>query len=489
MKAVFTRGLLPALVIAGLNACGGGGGSLLAGGGISGTGTGTITGFGSVIINDIREFQIDANTLILWDGIPITEAQLIQRGGGSVVSVDVGTDVNTSFTTGTAVRISVGNIVKGPVTSTSPLQVLGQNVLLTADSVYYEDNVPVAAFGPGLNNQVEVNGFPDANGTILAARLERAVATSLPEWKIIGTAAAPASGGDFNIGSQEVEIGSVVPLNCTGNVVSPGDLVEVKAAVDPLFTPGNILSTVTDVECLAPGLATPANATGTVLRAEVEGLVSSISLPQLVINGQTVVTTAGTVYEGGTVTDIDIGSKLEAEGDLNTTTGILTANKIRFRDRRVRIEAPAGLPLGASFTILGVITVNTTALTADNDGLISGGAGNRQVEVRGYLDDNDEVIATEVRDSGAADVTSVRLRGPVGPNTCNPAVTDQDFDILTVLVDTSTAAAFADIDGNPLLEQAFCDTATTGTFVQVENGEFFNGPVLIQNADLIEIED
>lgn len=487
MTSVFKRGLIPALTIAALSACGGAGIALLAGGGISGTGLGTITLFGSVIINDTREFTIDANTQIFWDGVPISEAQLIQRGIGSVASVEIGDDVSADFTSGTAVTISIGNRVKGPVTNTAPLQVLGQNVLLTADSAYFQDDNPVAGFTPLQGDEVEVNGFAGSSGTILVSRVER-VTTGLPEWKIVGIAAAPASTGSFNIGSQEIEVPVTVTVrNCTGGTVSAGNLVEVKAAVDPLFNPGDILATVTDVECLAQGLAVPGNASSTLLAAEIEGLVSSVS--PLVINGQTVTFGAATVFEGGAAADIDIGVKLEAEGTLDTSSGILGANKIRFRDRQVRIEAPAALPLGPSFSILSVITVNTSALTLDNDGLIAAGSGNRQVEVRGYLDENDEIIATEVRDRGAADTSQVRLRGPVGSNTCNPAVTDRDFDILGVLIDTSTAAAFADLDGATLQEQAFCDLATSGTFVQAQDGQFFAGPVRIESALLIEIED
>ncbi len=495
MKTVFSHGLLPALVIAGLNACGGGAAALLAGGGISGTGLGTITLFGSVIINDIREFAIDANTQILWDGNVITEQELMIRSTGPggpadvnvVASVDIGTDVSPDFTSGTAVAIRVDNMIKGPVTSLNPLQVLGQDVVLTADTNYFENDAPSANYPLALNDAIEINGFADNNNINIVSRIERKT-LGLPVWKLVGIASAPLTTGDFNVGSQEVSLGSVVPDNCTGGVVSPGDFVEVKAAEDPLFNPGAILTTVTAVECRTPGLAIPANASGTVLEAQVEGLVTSV-IP-LVVNGQTVTTGPGTVYTGGSALDVIIGAKLEAEGDLDTTTGILAANQIRLRGRQVRIEAPAALPLGASFPILENITINTSSLTEDDDGLIGAGNGNRQVEVLGFLDANDQVIATRVRDRGPADPGQVRLRGPVGSNTCDPTgIGDRDFDILTVTVDTSTAGSFAGIDGTSLSEQAFCDQATTGNFVEVEDGVFLSGPARIESADQIEIED
>ena len=111
------------------------------------------------------------------------------------------------------------------------------------------------------------------------------------------------------------------------------------------------------------------------------------------------------------------GAKLEAEGELDTSTGILSADKIKFRETRVRIEAPVNVPgggLGSSFTIMDIIPVNTTSLTEDDDGLVdgSGPAGNIQVEVRGFVDSSGTVFANEVRERGTADLTDVRLRGP-----------------------------------------------------------------------------
>ena len=79
---VFLSAAAAALVA--LTGCGGGGGGSLAGtGGIGGTGVrvagvgiGTTTGFGSVIINDVRQFTIDSETTILHDGSEISEAEL-----------------------------------------------------------------------------------------------------------------------------------------------------------------------------------------------------------------------------------------------------------------------------------------------------------------------------------------------------------------------------------------------------------------------------
>ena len=127
-----------------LTGCGGGGGSVAGVGGIGGTGqvagvgVGTTTGFGSVIINEVREFTIDSQTTILRDGAEITEAELELEGRGFATRVEVGTDVSDDFTSGTAVSVALDNNVKGPVTSTNPLAVLGHCVVATVDSLLAE---------------------------------------------------------------------------------------------------------------------------------------------------------------------------------------------------------------------------------------------------------------------------------------------------------------------------------------------------------------
>jgi hypothetical protein len=196
------------------------------------------------------------------------------------------------------------------------------------------------------------------------------------------------------------------------------------------------------------------------------------------------------VFEGGAAEDIIVGVKLEAEGDLNTNTGILTASKIRFRETRVRIEAPLNVPgggLGSSFIIMDVITVITNPLTGDDDGLVdgSGTTGNQQVEVRGFVDGSGDVIATEVRERGSADLTNVRLRGPID-NIVNPT-----FEILGVTVDTATAASIFDDTVSPaqsINATTFFNRVSDGIPVQVDNGTFSSGPPIITNGD-IEIED
>ena len=101
------------------------------------------------------------------------------------------------------------------------------------------------------------------------------------------------------------------------------------------------------------------------IEGEFEGFVTAVASPPVTavaspsefqMGQQRIIHSAGTVFEGGDITDIAAGVKLEAQGDYNTGTGILTADKIRFRETRVRIEAPldsANVVPGVSLEIMG----------------------------------------------------------------------------------------------------------------------------------------
>jgi len=462
-----------------LSACGGDGGSSsksLAGGGIGGTGEGTITGYGSVIINDIRSFGISSSTRITVDGEPASEQDLQTLGTGLVAKVDVADDVSNDFTSGTAVEISVKHQVKGPVTAVTPqLEVLGQTVILTGDSVLA--NLPTTL---AVGDIVEVSGFSSAANVIQATRLEYK-AGGTPVWKLTGPVGNLVAGTSFTIGSQTVNFSGIAPRDC-GAGLADGSLVKVKAAETAGFSAGDALTNVTGIECFQPGLEIPDGVAGNQLEAEVEGLVESVSPPSFIVNGQQVTTTNGTEYEDGDFEDIVVGTKLEAEGSLNVSTGVLTADKIRFRTARVRIEGPVGIIVaGQSLDVLG-IPVLVTPLT-DDDGTVASATGNVQVEVRGFSDSAGQVYASQVRDRGTPDNTAVRLRGRITAVPVDPV-----FQILGVKIDTTNAAAFFDLDGQPISKTQFFAAIAEGMQAEVEGGNF-DGVDTITNASTISIED
>jgi hypothetical protein len=483
-----------------LTACGGGGsgddgtssldgGDSVAGGGISGTGVGTITAFGSVVINDTRTFEFDDNTKFFRDGESVTEDSFMQNGVGMVSRVEIGDDVSNDFTSGTAVTVTADNALKGPVTGTAPLSVLGQPVIATGSTLL--DNVTGGTTANlQIGDVVEVSGYADNQNVIQATRIEFKGNnnTGALEWKLTGVVSNAVANTSFQVGNQLVLLNGILPRDC-GASLDNGEFVEVKATQDPGFTAGSALDTVTDVECKVQGLSVPDDASSNILEAEIEGIVTSGTVNDFIVNGQRVTSDSLTEFEGGTSEDFAIGIKLEAEGDFDTSANILVADKIRFRETRVRIEAPVSVPnagLNGSFTMLDVITVNTTILTEDDDGLLDGSGpnGSMQIEVRGYVDDSGTVIAEEIRQrDDAADPDDVRLRGPVG-NISNPT-----FKILGVTVDTVTATSILDDRVSPpesISAATFFSRISEGTPVQVEDGTFTNATI---TGGVIEIED
>lgn len=484
-----------------LTACGGGSGGGLVGSGpnsgTGGTGIAAITGFSSIVLNDDRVFSLDAGTQIFIDDVLSTETELRGIGIGMMASYEVGSDVNNNITGGTLRSIHAGYNVKGPVTSINPLQVLGQTVVATGDTILTA--VPASDLANlALNDEVEISGY-DNTSNVIQATLIRLESAGLPVWRITGNISNVIASSSFSMGAQQINLNGVTPRNC-GTGLANGDFVVVKATPDPAFNTGSVLTTVTDVECRPTGLTPPATATGNIIEAETEGLVTTLaSVSDFSVRGQRVLTGPATVFAGGKAEDIVLGARLEAEGTLDISAGILNAEKIRFRQNRVRIEAPVTVPgggLGTSFNVMGVITVNTTALTKDDDGLVNGSgmAGNQQLEVRGFVDKNNLVFAERIRNRGSADQGNVRLRGPA-TSTCAQSTTGFEFDILNVTVDSADAGTiFLDSRQTAAISlpnaTALCNLIGIGTAVQAENGVFSSAPAArIDNAGKIEIED
>src|SRR6266702_7662638 len=126
---------------------------------------GPITGFGSVFVNGVE--YITSNGQISIDHQPGTEAQL---HAGDVVTVK-GT-VNADGVTGTATAVSLDGDVEGPVTqidlTTNTLVVLGQTVQVTGATLFDESLQPADLTSLQTGSLVEVSGFSNAAGGIVA---------------------------------------------------------------------------------------------------------------------------------------------------------------------------------------------------------------------------------------------------------------------------------------------------------------------------------
>ena len=444
---------------------------------VSGLGSGTVSGFGSVIVNDDTTLTLDDSTSVSIDDDSADDSDLRL---GMVVEFQVGDDSSPDLATGTAISVVANNAVKGPVTSVSPLQVLSQTIIATGSTVL--DDLPSGQLSAlNVGDILEVAGHRGGSGEILATRIEfKPLGTEF--WKIVGPIANLSMGSTFSISGQEILTTGAIVDDCPAGL-SNGTLVEVKANPDAQFAPGAALASVAKVECLQAGLSVPGNTLGFKLPAEIEGVVGSIVSPQeFLLAGQLVQWSSATEFRGGTVEDLIAGVRLEAEGTLNTETGTLLAREIKFKERRVRIEAPlAAGPSGSSgeIELLG-ITIFSTSVTDDEDGVLAG-TGGIQVEVRGYVDDAGSVIAEEVRERGESDSQDTRLRGPVSD------IVPPTFKILGVLVDTSSAKEIRNANDILIGSAEFFGLISEGSIVSVQDALYDGASRLDQGK--IEIED
>lgn len=441
---------------------------------VGGLGVGTITGFGSVIVNQQTRLVLDDNTRVRIDGDDNPSASDLAEG--MLVAFTTGDDTTTRLTSGTALSIDVSTEIKGPITSVAPLRVLEQLVIVTGDTLL--DGMPAGGISSlPIGAELEVHGVRGTSDEVQASLIQYKPA-GIPTWKLSGTATGVTAGG-FRIGEQLVQLNGVGPRDCAGGLAN-GARVEAKFARDTGFRAGNALSSTTDVECRASALVAPSNPLAYRVASEFEGTVNRlINASRFEINGQLVELKATTRFRNGTREDLLAGVRIEAEGQFDTLSGALLAREIKFKGNRVRIEAPFESGGDASLSLLG-IPVLLTAVTEDEDGIAAGASG-LQVEVRGYTDKSGQVVAESIRERGDADSGDVRLRGPAAD------IDGTGFSILGIRINTETAREFRDRNGLLIDRATFFSRLTTGTNVSAEDARYESSGVL--NGARLELED
>lgn len=446
------------LLIAAISGCGGGSGSdpfagggvggsssgtETAEGGIGGSGSGTATGYGSIYINEMRHFEVDPDALVTLDGVALSADSVnpTDMGLPEGVTVDylLAEDANDTLTSGTATRLRAWHRVIGPVTGVAPLEVLGQPVQSTADtSVETALGNTLGDLENLVNGDiVAVAGPADNGGLIRASRV--AERDTLPlQWQLVGAVQNYDSGaGTFEIGNQSIALGGVLPDNCDsfGN----GSQVHVLAAKDSTFLAGDTLDTVTSVTCVDNAFDLIGAEAPEQVPATFEGIIVDVSaLPEIRVGGQRVNVANVLDLVFGRVGDLSVGTHIEVEGVLDTTTGILSAKRIIFLSPLVELTGPLESALaGEWFNMLGV-TVKNTAGTLDPGMVLQNGDTSSPVNVRGFVtgfrdragSDWDSVVyAEEIEQVASSDES---IYGPVTSTTTDViSILGVDFDLDT----------------------------------------------------------
>lgn len=308
--------------------------------GIEGSGLinslGVITAFGSVFVNGV-EYTV-AHAQIDVDEQPGTESQL---GVGDVVSIEGA--VNADGKTGSASRIRFSGNVRGPVasvnTSARSLVVLGQTVFVKPATVFDPAIRPAGLSGLPTGALIEVSGYPQADGSVVATRIRPA--SGLSALRVRGTVQAlDRAALTFRINALTVDYSaaavSTVPVN--------GSVVEVQGG--RLDAGGALLASSVQAA------STPAPAANT--RGEVQGVITSLaSSTDFVVNGVQVLASASTQYTLNGVqlavgAHASVTGSFDSSGRLQATGVVLQAESDGNLSGVVQAVAATGL------TVLGV---------------------------------------------------------------------------------------------------------------------------------------
>lgn len=303
------------LTLLGTSSCGGNGEtSLLAGGGIGGTGAisvGSITAFGSIWVNGVEYDTI--NSAITVNGVSASQAELTR---GMIVQVK-GT-VNIDGVSGNAESVTFNRDISGIVSAVDHLNrtitVLGQ-IIAWDSKTFGDDNDPGAWSAPAIGDYVEISGIPTQTGWL-------ARAINHHDQEIDNDISGVISNLDpmtptFTIGNLEIQYQAN-----TETILKNGDYIEVTGQMQ-----GNIFN-ASRLEMRRPELAENNE------DMEVEGIVREYNTDTKILiimgsGGEYTIDTTGAIFENGTEDMLDKGKRIEVEGYIQSE--LFFAEEIEFK--------------------------------------------------------------------------------------------------------------------------------------------------------------
>ncbi|HED16248.1 MAG TPA: hypothetical protein ENI64_05470 [Gammaproteobacteria bacterium] len=351
----------------GVVGCGGGGGG---GGGIGGTASngtvGVLSGFGSVFVNGV-EFDTSGASISV-DGSPASENEL-------EVGMIVAVTGNSSGASGSATSISTSDELEGLVESnsiatgsdTGTMMIMGQQVTITDTTVFESNEATITTFSEvAIGNIVELHGYSDGNGRIVATRLEVKaldLASYGGEIELKGVISnLDSTTSVFDIGGMTVDYGSV-PADLSdlpGGIITDGLFVEVKSTAG-LDASGFLIASKVELE--DDESSSDSDDDGEEL--EVKGTITSDidGTRRFSIGMQVVLVTDNTELEDVSESGLASGVMVEVEGTVNANGELVASD----------IEAKEGSSGGSSsrMEVKGSITSITLDGTSPNSGSIT----------------------------------------------------------------------------------------------------------------------
>lgn len=343
--SLFEKTLLAA-AIASLTACGGGGAASSAG-----TTQGVVTGFGSIFVNGV-EYETQGASISI-DGVNDLETSL---GVGDIVILKG--SVNADGLTGTATSVISADELEGYVLDvaglgidgTGTLNVMGQTVTVTADTVF-DSNTKASVLDLVANDIVEVSGFSDGTGNILATRIETKNAAEDVEIKGI-VATLDTNTMTFTIGGLTVDYSGAadIPAN-----LANGLFVEAKttSALSGTTMMASKVELEEDGDIEIDGEAGE--------DMKVQGMVSDVTATSFRFNGQLVELASLELDNDFDLTLLSNGMTLTVEGHMDAN-GNFVVDEIE-QEHASELEAEGTVTAKTASTV--TVMVGSTATTFD----------------------------------------------------------------------------------------------------------------------------
>jgi len=324
MKAFSPERFLLILLLALLLISCSGSGASSNSGGIGGSGMtsqGSVSGYGSIIVNGTEFDTTNARIIVEGQEIGIGDAFVLNNLEVGMVVTVYGTDSNNPV----ADRVTYNDNVEGPVESinidpTNPnkkdLVVLGQTVFVNVVTEF--EGVGFTFDTIAVNDVVEVSGFVDDNDDIWATFIEKTddFTPSIPFDVEVTGIVQNLTATTFDINGLIVDYTIVLDLPPG---FEEGMLVEVEGTLDDFANP-MIATSIEEADELDVENEN---------EIEITGFVTDTLAPDEFIVGNLVVRTdANTEYADGDQAKIALGQKLEAEGTLRN--GVLYAWEVEF---------------------------------------------------------------------------------------------------------------------------------------------------------------
>jgi len=411
---------------------------------------GVITAKGSVTINGVK-YDSSKPGIVKFENISgLNDDQLKV---GMVVKIKGMIDDVTK--TGTASKIEYADNLEGMVDAISAVNntvtVLGQIVTVDNNTVL-EGFTGLADGSLLVGDRVEVSGFPDTAGGILATRIEKKTGVA-EDFEIKGTVSGLAA-GTFTL--TPPNSGTPLTVNFTGTLpsgIANGSFVEVKvAATDFNSATNTITTTAAKIESEDELEADDHD------RVEVEGFVTSVDSANktFVVNGITVDASGLTVIPA-------VGQKVEVEGTM--VNGILVpAKECKVeQESNIKVEADVVAITGNSITVLvagmtGIVTSTTLFKDESSAELENFGLADLMVgdHVEAVATDNpadpNTVLLTKVVRKKPSDVIVLQTLVDSKP----PQTVTNTFRLGPITVDIATTPAneIKDINGVPFTTPA-----------------------------------